>query len=629
MTGQSDYHKDQAGQKAELTKAIQEGLAKEALEIYGSHPPLDASKKQIRLLSVYDNVDPSSLLTGELHVANLDADYTALSYVWGDWHNRRPIRINGVDTTITASLEIVLNRLRTEKKVTSIWIDAICINQTDSTEKSHQVQMMGDIFLHANLQTFLWLGEAENHSDEAMKLLSIVDKPYFDDYDPEIPSLALEGLGHLLKRDWWKRMWVIQEMMLSPNPIVKCGAEEVNFERFVVFRNLYWDAENADRERFRPLRSLWRECPFTYMFEYHRRRWLGGHLGLWLMDVALFQSLHLRDKVYGLLGLISEETRNQITVEYDPATKSDRTVLLEATRLCFVEGGLLHLHQGQVEKDTSLGLPSWCPDWNSKALFQSFIGFGFSPYPVKSFFRPPTEKWLFGRDREEKPEFVFSQDKEILFLHGFVVDTVDFVDGVGTEETPAVPVYTGDDPEVSALRRAERLDGTKKACLRWMEHVRNSKSKAYATSNGGYEEAFSRSVAANRTFDREELGDNVKSVFDTWVDREKTSDGDSNLKPESAKRVQDYSNSVVSRCAKRTFITTTTGYFGLAPQKTNIGDLVCIVYSGAAAYIFRQPEPDVADTPGSFVGEAYVHGIMQGEYLDTAKGEDFTAFWLK
>jgi hypothetical protein len=69
------------------------------------------------------------------------------------------------------------------------------------------------------------------------------------------------------------------------------------------------------------------------------------------MDVALFQSLHLRDKVYALLGLISEETRNQITVQYDPATKSDRTVLLEATRLCFVEEGLLHLHQGQVEKD--------------------------------------------------------------------------------------------------------------------------------------------------------------------------------------------------------------------------------------------------------------------------------------
>ena len=158
---------------------------------------------------------------------------------------------------------------------------------------------------------------------------------------------------------------------------------------------------------------------------------------------------------------------------------------------------------------------------------------------MKSFFRPPTEKWLFGRDREEKPEFVFSKDKEILFLHGFVVDTVDFVDGDGTEETPAVPVYAGDDPEVCALRRAERLDGTKKACLRWMEHVRNSKSKAYATFNGGYEEEFSRSVAANRTFDREELGDNVKFVFDTWVDREKTSDGDSNLKPESAKRVQD------------------------------------------------------------------------------------------
>lgn len=59
---------------------------------------------------------------------------------------------------------------------------------------------------------------------------------------------------------------------------------------------------------------------------------------------------------------------------------------------------------------------------------------------------------------------------------------------------------------------------------------------------------------------------------------------------------------------------------------------MCILYSGEAAFILRNPPPELEkleETSGSFIGEAYVHGIMQGEYLETAKVEDFTGFWLK
>ena len=133
----------------------------------------------------------------------------------------------------------------------------------------------------------------------------------------------------------------------------------------------------------------------------------------------------------------------------------------------------------------------------------------------------------------------------------------------------------------------------------------------------------------NHNFDKRPLDAEVTSIFDAWIGREIASDGASSLKPVDTERIQDYSNSVVSRCLKRTFITTTTGYFGLAPQRTKEGDLVCIVYGADVAFILRQPEPELGDGPGSFVGEAYIHGIMQGEYLEKAKGEDFTGFWIK
>ncbi|OSS43193.1 hypothetical protein B5807_12187 [Epicoccum nigrum] len=594
-----------------------------------SNLPLDSSKSEIRLISLHDSDDENALLSGQLERTTLNDDYSALSYVWGDDHDRRPIQLNGVNTTITANLEKALKQLRAEKKATKIWIDAICINQRDNTEKSHQVQMMGEIYKHANIRTVLWLGNAENDSHEALQLIATADAQFFVDYDPSAASPALQALKILLKRTWWKRMWVVQEMMLSPNPVLKCGADEVDFERLVIFRNLHWEAQSADLERFQPLRNLWRECPFTPMLEYHRVKWLDGELSLWLMDVAPFQCRYLRDKVYGLMGLIHPDIRKQITVSYNEEAVTDKMVFIEATWICFHRELLIPLQFGQVEKNTSLGLPSWCPDWNSKQKHVPLVGFGFAPYPVTSSFRPPADKWLFGGEKEIKPRFAFSGDKETLFLHGFVVDTVDFVNGVGTEETPEVIVYTGDDLAIQAQCRQERLESTKKACLRWEAHIRTSKSVNYLDSDGGYEEAFFRTIAANRTFSRKALDSDVKPIFDAWIGRDIASDGSSSSTTVETKRIKDYSNSVVSLCAKRTFITTTTGYFGLAPQITKLGDLVCIVYGADVAFILRKPEPELGNIPGSFIGEAYIHGIMQGEYLEKAKDEDFTAFWMK
>jgi hypothetical protein len=60
---------------------------------------------------------------------------------------------------------------------------------------------MGDIYRHANVKTILWLGERENHIDEAMSLILTANQTFFDEYDPNVPSPALQAVGHLLARD--------------------------------------------------------------------------------------------------------------------------------------------------------------------------------------------------------------------------------------------------------------------------------------------------------------------------------------------------------------------------------------------------------------------------------------------
>lgn len=120
-----------------------------------SNLTLNPSKSEIRLISLHDSDDESALLSGHLERATLNDDYSALSYVWGDEHDRRPIQLNGVNTTITANLEKALKQLRAEKKATKIWVDAICINQRDNTKKSHQVQMMDKIFKSEHTDDYL------------------------------------------------------------------------------------------------------------------------------------------------------------------------------------------------------------------------------------------------------------------------------------------------------------------------------------------------------------------------------------------------------------------------------------------------------------------------------------------
>lgn len=67
-----------------------------------------------------------------------------------------------------ANLDQALRSLRLRDQDRTIWIDAICINQADITERGHQVAQMGKIYESATAVT-AWLGEASENSDHALQ----------------------------------------------------------------------------------------------------------------------------------------------------------------------------------------------------------------------------------------------------------------------------------------------------------------------------------------------------------------------------------------------------------------------------------------------------------------------------
>ena len=134
-----------------------------------SYSPLQGDSS-IRLLRLHGSPDKSSTLKCTLFEASLEdkneEPYEAISYAWEGQKPTRIIRCSGEDLLVTENCEELLRYFRPgdaeESRV--LWIDAICINQSESSmeERNHQVRLMGLVYSQA-LHVLAWLGSEKKY----------------------------------------------------------------------------------------------------------------------------------------------------------------------------------------------------------------------------------------------------------------------------------------------------------------------------------------------------------------------------------------------------------------------------------------------------------------------------------
>ena len=160
-------------------------------ELYRSLP-LPPRSRSIRVMDVHGS-SPADYDGGpiptSLRVADLDQqpDFTALSYVWGPKATgAHLIACNGITLAVTESCYTALKHLKRKLAAFTIWIDAICINQKNDTERSHQVTLMGNIYSRAST-VYVWLGEGNESTNRAMAYLSTAGflNHYTSDGEPD------------------------------------------------------------------------------------------------------------------------------------------------------------------------------------------------------------------------------------------------------------------------------------------------------------------------------------------------------------------------------------------------------------------------------------------------------------
>lgn len=125
-----------------------------------SYAPLDPKNRSIRLIRIRSNLSPSGHIRCDIRHARLDhEDYVCLSYVWGPTDSTQWIMIGESLFEVRQNLWDFLNSARQLQRHASMWfwIDALCINQADVSERNHQVQQMAQTYENAQ-EVVSWLG---------------------------------------------------------------------------------------------------------------------------------------------------------------------------------------------------------------------------------------------------------------------------------------------------------------------------------------------------------------------------------------------------------------------------------------------------------------------------------------
>ncbi|RMZ47749.1 hypothetical protein AFCA_000509 [Aspergillus flavus] len=294
------------------------------MELVPSSPPIylysPLPEGYIRLLRLLPHQDKHAPIQCQLFDYPLHSyvigthRYEALSYVWGSPEKPYSIFLDDGCLSVTTNLYAALLHLRDRFIERVIWIDAVCINQTDLDERGSQVQFMAEIFAKASC-VIVWLEEEatsihdDKTSDEGGRALEVIQKA--------AEGYCRTGMNEkkavltFLERSWFRRVWVLQEIAAARHILIACHSAEIDGHAFAsgltALKTLIVDANMRDQIGMAVF--LIKNATLR-----HKRVIAGpDKLSLHIRSLADLTTMYnnheatdCRDKVYALLGMSSD-----------------------------------------------------------------------------------------------------------------------------------------------------------------------------------------------------------------------------------------------------------------------------------------------------------------------------------
>lgn len=307
------------------------------------HKALDQSQQSIRLISVEPALSSDGLIRCRIRHTTVDAQYQCLSYRWGDPTPTRNILIQdgrGRDAPFQVAQNL-FDFLSFTREVHSgkskisdpsllhegsvlgseFWIDAICINQENESERNHQVAQMSNIYSKAK-RVIIWLGQTmatqTSHGDITEGLQAFATAMN-ENRERQLKSpgalswmhrfIGSEYMRAFCQNEYWKRAWVTQEVVLARQALVLLDNSLFDLAVLTAWLDI-WQPPS----RFNFLRE-------------------GKVSLLFLLDYLRDQECSiLHDRIFSVLGLVDEG--QDIVVDYSVPLAQLACNVLRASRPC-------------------------------------------------------------------------------------------------------------------------------------------------------------------------------------------------------------------------------------------------------------------------------------------------------
>ncbi|KAI7517144.1 hypothetical protein KC331_g21837, partial [Hortaea werneckii] len=158
--------------------------------------------------------------------------YQALSYTWGGQERVHPVYVgDDIALLVTKNCLDALRLLR-QRNILVVWIDAVCIDQSNPAEKAIQVAMIGDVFRNATRTLIYTDSNAADAADIAdvgpsqkRSLVPSAMRKWLKGYEVEDKANSWSNTrstfgSNMAQSPWFRRTWVVQELMLSRQPVI-------------------------------------------------------------------------------------------------------------------------------------------------------------------------------------------------------------------------------------------------------------------------------------------------------------------------------------------------------------------------------------------------------------------------
>ncbi|KAH5116192.1 hypothetical protein HBH71_119550 [Parastagonospora nodorum] len=622
-----------------------------------TYQALDASRVEIRLLTLQSGSYDEPLRC-QLNITSLTTtiNYNALSYVWGDHVSSASmdpgILLNGDHFPVTPNLYSALRHLRAPagSDSTVLWVDAVCINQNDVDERNQQVAMMRDIYASAT-QVTIWLGEADEDSNVVFDALPIVTGSIpWPDQGIQCVKIR-QHCGRFFfslsdHRSWFSRVWILQELAMSKtDPDVVCGYKRAPWSKFVaawqsIARKALVDLgtrvkePSADAEESADQHDKIEILSLTKLDVLHDLRCAiqtrgGDSLKRLLMMSRTSAATDPRDRIYGLLGLLSNEaldpsTSNTISVDY---RKSCSEVYVDAVAHIFSRGEGPYFLSGvflsggpatapQIPtlpaSKVQDSLPSWVPDFSRQESHRI-------AQPGGWHFHPPTTMHVSGAGQGAKNGKVLG-DGRTLQVEGLIVDTVSDVAEFGSSL----------DAVKQNLSRFETIASTARMRPCSFPPLIKSHMLKFRES-----EPLWRTLVSNKhqKSGYEPAPASYEAMYSDLLANDITNTGEQVHEPLDSSKTSEYEQILDSCAGKKSFFTTINGFVGSCVPAGQPGDIIAILFGSPSPFVLRPlPVKQKEQHVYWLIGASYVGGIMDGEMVDELYCEDLmdsTTFLVK